>query len=100
MPSPIPYRTTPVFDETTLPAALRREHRTKQGVWGVIRVLEGELRFVLGEDGDDSGTILTPQRPGLVLPDQPHHVEPLGRIRMQVEFYDRPPQEVSLASAP
>ena len=24
-----PYRSTPVFDETTLPAALRREHRTK-----------------------------------------------------------------------
>ena len=100
MPSPPPYRTTPVFDEKTLPAALRREHRTKQGVWGVIRVLEGELRFIPGEGGDDAGAILTPQRPGFVLPDQPHRVEPLGQMRMQVEFYDRPPQEVSLASAP
>lgn len=89
-----------MFDEKTLPAALRREHRTKQGVWGVIRVLEGELRFIPGEGGDDAGAILTPQRPGFVLPDQPHRVEPLGQMRMQVEFYDRPPQEVSLASAP
>jgi tellurite resistance-related uncharacterized protein len=45
MTSPAPYKTTPVFDENTLPAALRAEHRTKPGVWGVIRVLEGELRY-------------------------------------------------------
>jgi tellurite resistance-related uncharacterized protein len=45
MTSPAPYKTTLVFDENTLPAALRAEHRTKPGVWGVIRVLEGELRY-------------------------------------------------------
>lgn len=44
-PPPSPYRSTPVFDEATLPAALRREHRTKLGVWGVIRVLDGELKL-------------------------------------------------------
>ena len=33
--------TTPIFDETTLPAALRSNHETKDGVWGVIRVLAG-----------------------------------------------------------
>jgi tellurite resistance-related uncharacterized protein len=38
-----PYRTTPVFDAQTLPAALRREHRTKAGGWGIIRLLEGKL---------------------------------------------------------
>lgn len=87
MPSSTPYKSTPVFDETTLPAALRREHRTKDGVWGVIRVLEGELRLVVA----GSETILTPDRPGLILPQQPHHVEPLGKMRMQVDFYDRMP---------
>lgn len=95
-----PYKSTPVFDETSLPAALRREHRTKDGVWGVIRVLEGELRLVLDDGGDAGGTILTPDRPGLVQPQQPHHVEPLGRMRMQVEFYDRAPQGFSRAPAP
>ena len=96
MPTPTPYRSTPVFDETTLPAALRREHRTKAGVWGVIRVLEGEVRFVVT---GGAATILTPDRPGLVLPDQPHHVEPLGKMRMQVDFYDRAPN-VSGVTAP
>lgn len=93
MPSPAPYGSSPVFDETTLPDALRREHRTKAGAWGVIRVLEGELRLVLddGPGAGGDGTILTPDRPGLIRPQQTHHVEPIGKMRMQVEFYDQPP---------
>lgn len=97
---PTPYRSTPEFDETTLPAALRREHRTKAGVWGVIRVLEGEVRLVLDDGSAAGGTILTPDRPGLVLPEQPHHVEPLGRMRLQVDFHDRPPDGFTPASSP
>ena len=57
----VPYRSTAIFDEKTLPAALRGEHKTKAGTWGVI------------------------------LPDQPHRVEPLGPMRMQVHFYDQAP---------
>ena len=38
-----PYRSTPIFDETTLPNALRARHATKAGVWGVVRVIEGRL---------------------------------------------------------
>jgi tellurite resistance-related uncharacterized protein len=36
-----------MFDENTLPAGLRRGHRTKPGVWGVMRVLDGPLRYQL-----------------------------------------------------
>jgi tellurite resistance-related uncharacterized protein len=84
-----PYRSTPVFDEVTLPAGLRREHRTKAGSWGVIRVLEGRLRYQVLDP--ISEIILDPGRPGLILPEQPHLVEPLGPIRMQIEFYDHCP---------
>jgi len=89
-----PYKRTPVFDESTLPAGLRREHRTKPGVWGVIRIFEGRLRYCVLDPLSKtivSETILEPGRPGLVLPDQPHRVEPLGAMRMQVEFYDKSP---------
>jgi tellurite resistance-related uncharacterized protein len=89
MSRPEPYKSTPVFDETTLPVALRNEHRTKAGVWGVIRVLEGRVRYRVLDPVSE--TILDPQNPGIVLPNQPHLVEPLGVIRMQVEFYDRDP---------
>jgi tellurite resistance-related uncharacterized protein len=87
--SKVPYKCTPIFDETTLPAGLRREHRTKAGVWGVIRVLEGRLRYHVLES--NSEVILEPGHPGPLLPDQPHLVEPLGPMRMQVEFYNRLP---------
>jgi tellurite resistance-related uncharacterized protein len=87
-----PYRSTPVFDETSLPAALRREHRTKPGVWGVIRVVEGALELRFADEG--LSQILSPGAPGLVLPDQPHWVTPVGRMRMQVDFYDHAPENV------
>ncbi|MDB5842613.1 MAG: hypothetical protein JWQ23_4565 [Herminiimonas sp.] len=85
-----PYKSTAIFDENTLPAKLRRAHRTGAGVWGIIRVLEGELRYVIEDTSVE--TILTTDRPGLVLPEQLHHVEPLGPMRTQVEFYDHKPE--------
>ena len=89
-PRPEPYKQTPVFDEGTLPAGLRREHRTKPGVWGVIRVLEGRLRYEVLDPASE--IILEPGHAALVLPDQPHLVEPLGPMRMQLEFYHQPPE--------
>jgi tellurite resistance-related uncharacterized protein len=45
----LPYKTTPVFDENTLPGGLRKDHRTKAGVWGIIRVLP-DCRSLLRND--------------------------------------------------
>jgi len=84
-----PYRSTPVFDQDTLPAALRGRHDTKAGVWGMIRVIEGRLKLTYLDP--PSETILDPGRPGLVLPQQPHFVTPIGAMKMQVDFYDHPP---------
>ena len=39
------YRSTPIFDESTVPKGLLRDHETKVGVWGRIRVLEGALHY-------------------------------------------------------
>jgi len=85
----VPYKSTPVFDENALPAGLRKEHRTKMGVWGVIKVLEGRLRYTVLDPMSE--TILDPDHSGLVLPDQPHRVDLVGAVRLQVEFYDRHP---------
>lgn len=88
-----PYSSSPVFDQATLPAALRRDHSTKAGVWGVIRVLEGRLALRFA----DREEVLTPERPGLVRPEEPHHVEPLSEVmRMQVEFHDAEPDAGTL----
>ncbi len=87
---PEPYRTTPLFDQHSLPAALRRDHSTKAGVWGLVRVKEGRLRLIY-DDGTQE-RLLEPGVAGLLLPEQVHRVEPLGPVRMQVEFYDVPPE--------
>lgn len=88
-PAAMPYKRTVVFDENTLPAGLRREHRTKPGVWGVIRVLDGRLRYQVLDPASE--VVLEPGRPGLIRPDEPHLVEPLGPVRMQIEFYNQLP---------
>lgn len=87
--SPGPYRSTQIFDEVTLPAALRGEHRTKPGVWGLVRVLEGKLTLFFVDPHEE--LVLSPGSPGLLMPDQPHFVKPIGPMRMRVEFYDQPP---------
>jgi tellurite resistance-related uncharacterized protein len=84
-----PYRSTAIFDEATLPSALRREHRTKAGVWGLVRVIEGRLKLTYLDSGLE--TIVSPELPAVVLPEQPHLVEPMGPMKMRVDFYDEAP---------
>lgn len=84
-----PYRSTPVFDEVTLPKALRNDHRTKVGTWGVIRVVRGRLKLTVLDPPTES--VVTPDRPATILPGQTHFVQPIGAMQMQVDFYDQPP---------
>ena len=79
------YKRTPIFDQATVPAGLRREHRTKPGVWALIHVVEGRLRYRVLDPLSDE--ILVPGTPGIVRPEQPHEVEPLGQVRFFVEFH-------------
>lgn len=80
-----PYKQSAVFDEITMPAGLRRRHCTKPGVWGVIRVIDGRLRYRVVDSGAES--ILDPGHPGVALPQQLHEVEPLGRVKFFIEFH-------------
>jgi tellurite resistance-related uncharacterized protein len=83
------YRRTPIFTETTVPAALRRRHKTKAGVWGLITVMEGRLRLRRLEPFSE--TTLDPASPAAVVaPEEPHEVEPIGQVRFFVEFYAAP----------
>ena len=77
-----------VFNERTLPNALRREHSTKPSVWGLVRVFKGEL-WLRFDDGREQ--LLNAGKAAVVGPQEVHWVEPLGELQMQVEFYDRRP---------
>ena len=81
----VAYRRTPIFDQGTIPAGLRREHRTASGVWGLITVLDGRLLFRTRHPVREM--VLTPGTPTAVAPQQPHEVAPDGPVRFYVEFY-------------
>lgn len=79
------YKRTAEFDETTLPAGLRRTHSLKAGTYGEIVVTAGRVRYVLEDDGDFT-VVLRPGLPGTVAPERPHHVELEPGARMFVRF--------------
>ncbi|MCC2602774.1 DUF1971 domain-containing protein [Sphingopyxis yananensis] len=87
------YKRTPTFTQATVPTGLLSDHHTKDGVWGLIHVEEGSLRYrVTDPRRCSSDTILTAdQPPAVVEPTIRHHVEPIGNVRFYVEFLKAPP---------
>lgn len=80
-----PYGSSPVFDEHSLPDSLRHKHSTKDGTWGLLRVLEGEVRLVFLDP--PSERLVTVDDPAPIPPQSPHFVKVVGPMKMQVEFY-------------
>jgi tellurite methyltransferase len=81
-------RTTEVWDEHTMPAALRRAHRVAAGTWGRLRVERGGVRF-RAETHPPLDVVVGPDTPQAIPPEVEHHVEPLGEVRFAVEFLRR-----------
>jgi len=94
----IAYRRTPIFDQDSVPAGLKRRHVTKDAVWGLIVVLEGQL--LLRNLEPMSGHLLTPQMPGVVLPQRPHEVETVGPVSFFVEFYSKAENSAEMPATP
>ncbi|MBA3819238.1 MAG: DUF3565 domain-containing protein [Deltaproteobacteria bacterium] len=85
----VAYKRTPEFDERTIPDALRRDHATKPGVWAVIHVLAGQLRYVV-EPPLATERLLDAAHPGIVAPEVKHRIAPEGAVRCYVEFHRAP----------
>jgi len=79
-------RSSPTWDETTLPPALRRSHRLASSTWGVLRVDEGALRIRLSSTTPQEMTIEAGGEQALP-PDLVHEVEVVGPVRCSVAFF-------------
>lgn len=88
----IPYKRTAEFNEESVPAALRKDHSTKAGVWAKITVTRGMLLYRVPSLGKE--TTLSVDRPGIVLPEVLHNVEPVGSASFFVEFYKAPDRDM------
>ena len=73
------------FTESTIPDALLYEHSLAAGRWGVLNVIEGSLRFVDLEKGEEH----TVSAPGQIAirPEAPHHVALDGEVRCRIDFF-------------
>lgn len=89
MAEPAPYRSTPVFDESSLPAALQAAHSTKPNIWGILEIISGSLHYVI-EESQETRLMTTDDRQ-LIEPEQLHHVSLVGPMQMQVHFYIEKP---------
>lgn len=82
----VPYKRTPEFTQSTVPAGLLRSHNTKDGVWGKIVVLEGTLLYRILEPEVEE-ILLSADRYGVVEPTVKHEVVASAGVRFYVEFH-------------
>ena len=84
-----PYKRTAVFQAASVPAGLTSSHSTKSGVWAKIRVLAGQLRYVVAEPINQT-FLLDSEQVGIIAPEVVHSVQPEGAVQFYVEFYRKP----------
>lgn len=85
-----PYRHLGPFDVDTIPKGLWREHNLKDGVWAVLSVEEGRIRFCW-DDAEGGVLLLTQGQHLLVPPIVPHHLEADGPVIVRLSFWAIPP---------
>ena len=87
----VPGGASPVFTQDTLPDALQAEHTLARGHWAVMNVIEGNLRFVNIDTGEER-PISAPDRV-TIPPGLPHRVALEGPLRCRIDFFREPPAD-------
>lgn len=85
-PNLIAYKKTPIFSGETVPPGLLKTHTTRVGTWGKICVVKGRLLYIIEKDPIEE-IELDSEKFGVVEPQVPHHVVPIGDVEFYVEFY-------------
>ena len=80
------YRSIGPFNRDTIPAGLLKRHNLKEGTWGVVTVLSGEIDYAW-DDGEGGCTRLDAGQAIEVPPLVPHHLELLGDVTLAIGFW-------------
>jgi hypothetical protein len=81
-------RTAGPFDEASIPAGLRRDHRVAPSTWGVLRVLDGSVELSIETDPPLRRRLRVGGRQPIP-PDVAHHLTVEGRVQLAVDFLVR-----------
>lgn len=79
-------RTTPEFDETSIPTGLRGSHKIAAGVWGRVVVRSGSIDFVFDDDPRTSRALAAGETQPIP-PERVHHLQVSGPVTLVIEFY-------------
>jgi tellurite resistance-related uncharacterized protein len=79
------------FDDATLPAALRRQHRVADRTWGCLYVLDGSVGFTMDVEPPLAVDLRAGDRQPIP-PGVPHAVIVNGPVRLTVEFFVAAPR--------
>ena len=83
-------KTDTVFTSQTLPSGLLKQHNTKKGTLGVIRVFRGQLEYTIHEP-QPSVYVLDENNFGVIEPTMLHQVKALSEdVEFVVEFWRVP----------
>eukprot|EP00970_Alexandrium_tamarense_P020516 scaffold15332_cov241-Alexandrium_tamarense.AAC.1 len=78
------------FTATTIPSGLLKEHTTKKGTWGIIRVSKGQLQYSIVEPQQSTHTLDSTSL-GVIEPTKLHSIKALSDdVEFVVEFWRRP----------
>lgn len=80
------HKRTPDFDQDNAPSDILGRHTTAEGVWGKIKVTEGNLTYRILEPALEEH-VLDTNRAGVVAPQAAHQVEINGPVKFHIEFY-------------
>jgi tellurite resistance-related uncharacterized protein len=84
--SAVAYKRTAEFTAESVPAALRANHSTKRGVWALLHVVQGRLRYIV-EPPLAREVIVVPGEPAVIVPEVRHRVVLDDDAKFFVEFH-------------
>ncbi len=79
------YARTPDFTDLTIPAELTDGHALGEGVWGVLRVLDGTLLYIA--ENQPLPLSLGAGDAVAIEPELGHRLQPSGHARFFIEFH-------------
>ena len=79
-------RTTPTFDESSVPAGLRAAHQVADGVWGRLVVASGSVGFTF-DDRPELIRLVEVDEVQVIPPGRLHHLVIEGPVTLAVEFH-------------
>jgi tellurite methyltransferase len=82
-------RTAGPFDQDTIPPALRKDHVVGEGRWGLLRVVEGSVGFVMATEPPLELRLNAGDHQAIP-PGVTHHLEVEGPAVVAVDFLVRP----------